>query len=138
MSTILYVDDEQAVRTVVRRLLERRGVTVHIAGGVAEAREALLATPVDGVVIDLWLGDGTAFDLHSWILEHRPGLERRIAFVTGDIVETLEGDRSLSALGCPVFGKPIDYEALLAVVRGWGERGVGSGEWGVGERPRDA
>ncbi len=124
MSTILYVDDEQAVRTVVQRLLHRRGVTVHIAGSVAEAKEALLSREdLDGVIIDIWLGDGTAFDLHAWIREHRPALAKRTAFVTGDIAEDVEADRSLTTLGCPVFGKPLDYEALLSTVRAWGGDG---------------
>ena len=122
MTTVLYVDDEPSVRTVVRRQLEQRGLIVHTAESIAEAKMRLDRDDVDGAFFDLWLGDGTAFDLYAWVQEHHPALSRRIVFVTGDVSDASEADRSLTALGRPVFGKPLDFAAMAKEAEGWDER----------------
>ena len=122
MTTVLYVDDEPAVRTIVRRQLEQRGLTVHTAESVAEAKMRLDRDAVDGAFFDLWLGDGTAFDLYAWVQEHHPALSRRIVFVTGDVSHGDDADRSLTALGRPVFGKPLDFAAMAREASSWEDR----------------
>ena len=72
MPTVLYVDDDPAVRMVVRRQLEYNGLQVYTAEGVREAKERIEQMPPDGLFIDIWLGDGTAFELHAWLQEHHP------------------------------------------------------------------
>src|SRR5262245_1606887 len=108
MTTIMYVDDDAMVRTTVRRMLERHGFGVTMAEGVADAKRRLAEQSVDGIFIDIWLGDKTAFDLYAWLQEHQPALAKRAAFVTGDVAEDVATTKSLSALGCPVLAKPFD------------------------------
>jgi CheY-like chemotaxis protein len=76
MPTVLYVDDDPAVRMVVRRQLEYHGLQVYTAEGVREAKERIEQMTPDGLFIDIWLGDGTAFELHAWLQEHHPALAR--------------------------------------------------------------
>src|SRR2546430_924164 len=91
MPTIMYVDDDALVRSTVRRMLERQGITVETAEGVGDAERRLadraVERTVDGIFIDIWLGDGTAFDLYAWLQEHQPALAKRAAFVTVDVAD---------------------------------------------------
>src|SRR5688500_12090071 len=49
MATVLYVDDDPAVRMVVRRQLEHSGLQVYTAEGVREAKERIEQMPPDGL-----------------------------------------------------------------------------------------
>lgn len=112
MASVLYVDDEDAIRRAVVTWLTRRGHTVHAAPSVAAARELLAAHAVDGVFIDLWLGEESGLELQAWIDEHRPELSERIVFVTGDVVADLPADATRKGLGLPVLSKPFDLMRL--------------------------
>jgi DNA-binding NtrC family response regulator len=114
----MYVDDDPAVRMVVRRQLERNGLQVYTAEGVREAKERIEQMPPDGVFIDIWLGDGTAFELLAWLQEHHPVLAKHVAFVSGDVPGDT-GGRTPTALGCPVLGKPLDISSMVRLARGW-------------------
>ena len=118
MATVLYVDDDPAVRMVVRRQLEHSGLRVFTAEGVREAKERIEREPPDGLFIDIWLGDGTAFELHAWLQEHHPVLARRVVFVSGD-VPCDPGGRIPTALCCPVLGKPLDVPAMVRLAQDW-------------------
>lgn len=124
MPTVLYVDDDPVIRTLVRRQLEQSGLEVFTAESVHEAKVAIDRLPPDGVFIDIWLGDGTAFDLYAWMQEHHPMLIRHVAFVTGDVApDAATAERSLSALGCPVLPKPFDMNSMLGLARSWSSPG---------------
>ena len=119
MATVLYVDDESAIRRLVRRWFERRGVTVITAESAAEARRLFAEHDVAGAFIDVWLGKETGFDLYAWIAQHRPQLKERIAFITGDVDASVRDGTQLRALGRPVIAKPFELEDLDAFVRQW-------------------
>ena len=53
MATVLYVDDEDAIRRVVVTWLTRRGHTVHAVATVSEACDLLQSRSVDGAFVDL-------------------------------------------------------------------------------------
>ena len=118
MPTVLYVDDDPAVRMVVRRQLEYSGLQVYTAEGVREAKERIEQMPPDGLFIDIWLGDGTAFELLAWLQEHHPMLSRRVVFVIGDVPANTTG-HTTTALGCPVLGKPLDVAAMVRLASDW-------------------
>jgi two-component system response regulator RegA len=121
MAKIMYVDDDALVRTTARRILEREGFGVELAEGVADAKRRLAEQQVAGIFIDIWLGDGTAFDLFAWLQEHQPALAKRAAFVTGDVADDVATTKSLSALGCPVLAKPFDASAMARTAQAWSE-----------------
>ena len=119
MATVLYVDDEAAIRRAVVSWLTRRGHTVHTAATVGDARELLQSQSVDGAFVDLWLGEESGLELRDWIDEHRPDLSANIVFVTGDPGADTGGRGSLADLGRPVLAKPFDLEQLDRFVDGW-------------------
>jgi len=57
MPTVLVVEDERDIREVLRRYLERVGLSVLTTGTGAEAIRLLTSAPADLVVLDLGLPD---------------------------------------------------------------------------------
>ena len=62
---LLLVEDNQIDQMAFERFVEHEQLDYlyQVAGSVAEAREVLQRTAFDVIVLDYWLGDGTAFDL---------------------------------------------------------------------------
>lgn len=119
MATVLYVDDEDSIRRALRSWLVRRGHVVFTAGSADEARAILESQTVDGVFIDIWLGQESGFDLFEWIDMNQPHVAENAVFVTGDIIRDRDVERSLTALERPVLTKPFDLGELEHVVQGW-------------------
>ena len=119
MATVLYVDDEAAIRRAVVAWLTRRGHTVHVAASIGDARELLSSQTVDGAFVDLWLGGESGLELRDWIDEHRPELSANVVFVTGDPGADTAGRGPLAGLGRPVLAKPFDLQQLDEFVDGW-------------------
>jgi len=119
MATVLYVDDEAAIRRAVVAWLTRRGHTVHTAATLGDARELLSSQSIDGAFVDLWLGAESGLELRDWIDEHRPDLSPNVVFVTGDPGADTAGQGPLGTLGRPVLAKPFDLEQLDHFVDGW-------------------
>ena len=83
MATVLYVDDEEAIRRALTSWLTRRGHTVFTAGSGDEALAILNAHTVDVMFIDIWLGSESGFDLFEWVDMNRPQLvDLGIGFAT--------------------------------------------------------
>ena len=119
MATVLYVDDEPAIRRLVRRWFEKRGVTIITADSAAEARRLFTEHDVAGAFIDVWLGKETGFALDAWIAQHRPQLKERVVFITGDIDAGVSNGTGLQALGRAVITKPFELHDLEVYVRQW-------------------
>jgi DNA-binding NtrC family response regulator len=126
MTTVLYVDDDPAIRRLVRRWFERRGVALITAESADEARRLFAEHDVAGAFVDVWLGRETGFDLYAWIATHRPQLRERIVFITGDIAPGLAQGTELQALGRAVIAKPFEFEDLDVHVRQWSGPANGS------------
>lgn len=116
MATIMYVDDEEAIRRAVGTWLTRRGHVVHAAADAAAARAIVQAEALDGVFIDLWLGDDSGLDLFKWIEAHDSSLAQRVAFVTGDMFNEALGE---SRLARPVLTKPFALRQLEELATSW-------------------
>ena len=63
MPTVLVVEDERDIREVLRRYLERAGLSVLTTGTGAEAIRLLTSAPADLVVLDLGLPDVDGADV---------------------------------------------------------------------------
>lgn len=117
MPVVLFVDDEASMRRVVQHALSLHGIEVHTAGGLADARTACERNAFDGAIIDVWLDDGSGFELFSWLQEHHPRVARNTLFVTGDIAANADLGRQIRALGRPVLVKPFDFDELEDMIR---------------------
>lgn len=119
MATVLYVDDEDAIRRALKSWLTRRGHTVHAVGSSDEAREVLGAHHIDALFIDIWLGEESGFDLFEWVDMNRPEIAQRTVFVTGDIIRDPDVERSIAAFERPILTKPFELAELERIVLGW-------------------
>jgi DNA-binding NtrC family response regulator len=123
MATVLYVDDEDAIRRAVVIWLTRRGHVVHAAATISAARDLLRSVAIDGAFVDLWLAGESGLELQDWIDENRPELSGNVVFVTGDVGAGGTTTSSLAALGHPVIAKPFDLDQLDAYVAAWTDPG---------------
>lgn len=124
----LVIDDEGAVRGVLRRWLSRRGWEVSEAPDGAHALEQLRTDPLDVsigafdvIICDLRMPALNGPELHAWTLTHRPDLAPRLVFASGDIQERTVA-AFLERSGCPVLEKPFELSHLEAVLLSVTER----------------
>ncbi|MFW6050474.1 MAG: ATP-binding protein [Myxococcota bacterium] len=114
--TILLAEDEEQVRTVAARILERAGYTVVAVANGQEAVEAFEADPerFDVVVLDVVMPVMDGRVARARIQQTRP--EVPVLFSSGYAGTVLDGV-DLEGLGAPVLHKPYDPDELLAAVR---------------------
>jgi two-component system, NtrC family, nitrogen regulation response regulator GlnG len=71
---VLVVDDDAAIRTVVREALRREGHSVETAGSVAELRRAMKSFDPQVLVTDVILPDGNGLDMVPELLADYPSM----------------------------------------------------------------
>lgn len=127
MATILVVDDENEVGTVIRRVLERAGYTVNVANSAASALEAVAAHAPDVVVTDVIMPKVHGVELIKTLRERYPRI--RVIAISGggsfgplaykpEAISThayLAAAREAGAQ--EILTKPFDLTDLLAAVR---------------------
>src|SRR5262249_11998623 len=114
--TILVVEDEDDVRTVVRRQLESLGHTVLVAEAATEAL-LLLHGPAapDVLVADVVLGAGmNGLDLAAAARRFRPNLP--VIFVSG-YTAVSEAQQRIREMGALLLSKPFTTPQLERAVR---------------------
>lgn len=115
--SVLVVDDEPAVRGVLRRYLERRGWRVTEAPSAEDAL-SLLEDPaqhVDVTIVDLHLPGLSGSALCERISTVRPALASRIVVVSGDINGAAR-ELQHSHLTCQMLAKPFELTELDRVL----------------------
>lgn len=114
--TVLVVDDDEAIRTVLRRVLERVGYVVRDA---FSGRSALASLVTEGrpdlLITDLKMTGGTGYWLLDKLGREYPDLVARTVIVTGDPADATIAEVAAQT-GCPVLRKPIEFSALLEVL----------------------
>jgi len=81
MLKIVIVDDEKNVRIVIKKLLSFTEVPYEVVGeapSIAQAKEVILKTNPDLVLLDIKLDDGTGFEL----LKQLPKINFQLIFIT--------------------------------------------------------
>lgn len=114
--TILLVEDEDQVRTLTQRLLERAGYTVVSA---ADAQSAMaLANRHPGsihlLLVDMMLPDQSGRELAAQITIHRPAM--KVLYISGTADDAIDRHRVLSP-GIEFLQKPFAREQLVRKVR---------------------
>ena len=113
---ILVVDDEKAVRAVIRLALEREGYTVLTASDGDEV-DAILAQHKDRIVlaiVDVVLPRSTGRELYKSLAARQPG--GKVLFASGDTKE-LAQQYGLLDEGAPFIAKPFSVTDLVRRVR---------------------
>jgi CheY-like chemotaxis protein len=114
--TILVVEDEEQVRSLVRRFLQARGYRVFEAANPSEALRLCEAFPgeIHLLLADVVLPQSGGRKLAEHLLLMRPRM--RVLFMSGYAVERLAGE-GLLAGGAPFLQKPFTAEQAASAVR---------------------
>ncbi|MEU8815796.1 MULTISPECIES: response regulator [unclassified Actinoplanes] len=114
--TVLVVDDEEDLRDIMRRMLERRGFDTLIAGDSTQAIEACRQHPgdIDILITDLGLPGVSGGELSRSATELRP--EMRVVYISGLPKEIAVAD-GLIAEDALLVKKPFSSEALVETLR---------------------
>ncbi len=115
----LIVDDEESVVDLQRHILEELGIAVSTAREGKEALTRLAADSYDIIILDLKMPGGiSGRDVYDWLRQNRPGREKAVLFITGDVVNH-ETAQFLSQAGVQALTKPFaleDYRKAIAKV----------------------
>ncbi|MBV9181696.1 MAG: response regulator [Acidobacteria bacterium] len=113
---VLLIEDEPAVMSYVKTVLERGGYAVVCSESGAEGLRQLQKRDFLGVVSDMRTPGGVnGADVHEWITQHRPQLATRLVFITGDIANE-DTAATLRRTGVPCVEKPFRVQQFIAVI----------------------
>jgi CheY-like chemotaxis protein len=117
MPTVLLVDDESAMRSALRKLFERAGLTVLEADSGRLALEVLAADPgVSAVVSDFLMPEVNGLDFYDALVAQSPHLRERVVFLTGAAHDP-RVHQPLEQRGVPLISKLDDLQIVLDAVR---------------------
>ncbi|MHB8766953.1 MAG: hybrid sensor histidine kinase/response regulator, partial [Deferrisomatales bacterium] len=111
--TVLVAEDEDEVRFVVTRALEREGYTVLEAASPAQALELAAEHKLDLLLTDVVMPGMRGPELATRLREQEPGL--RVLFMSGYTDDAL-GPDTLRVVGAGLLPKPFSREALVDAV----------------------
>jgi CheY-like chemotaxis protein len=114
--TILIVDDEPEIAAILVEALESDGYHTETAENGAAALRRLERHGYDLVMSDTKMPVMDGMEMYRKLERRFPKLQRRIIFVTGDVLDA-EKQRFLESTGVPVLTKPFDLSEVRRVVR---------------------
>lgn len=114
--SVLLVDDDAAVRTMFRKVLQKVGYRTSEAWSGRSALAVLAnGAPPDFLITDLRMTGGNGYWLLRQIGRDYPDLLKRTVIVTGDDSDAYV-DRIARETGCAVLRKPVEFTLLLEVL----------------------
>jgi DNA-binding response OmpR family regulator len=112
---VLIVEDDLAIRRLVKMVLNREGYQVEVASDGIEAVLKLGVLDYDVIILDLMMPNLDGFSFISTMAEHDPARLKHIIVTSaaspGVIKERMKGKPFM------VMPKPFDIEELIANVR---------------------
>ena len=110
---VLFIEDDDAVRTVVGALLTKAGFQPILAKSAAEA-ELQLSDTIALLLLDFRI-PGSRGDLFFYYASSRfPLLRRRTVFLTGDT--SVEVEQAVMHTGCMLRHKPFVNASLISLL----------------------
>lgn len=119
---VLVVDDDEEVRDLVSRALERDGHMVRVASSLEEARAALVDPEPDLIVLDMALPDGTGIALCEELRAAQASVPILMLTAHSEVSRRV---LALDAGADDFLGKPFSVAELRARVRALGRRRSG-------------
>jgi PAS domain S-box-containing protein len=115
--SVLVVEDDELVRSLTCRILERGGYRVLRSGSPAEALRIVEnhEEPIDLLLTDVVMPRMNGRELADRVLAIRPGV--KVVFMSGYANDALS-ERGVAGTGVVLVDKPFTADGLRAVVRG--------------------
>jgi CheY-like chemotaxis protein len=117
---ILVLDDEEAVRGVLKMALERSGYELDTVSSGTEALKILSNTSYDLILCDMHMPGLSGPDFYRQLERNHPAMTDRIIFMTGDLVHS-GTQRFLDETKVSVLRKPFDlrqlYQKIDAIIQ---------------------
>jgi two-component system alkaline phosphatase synthesis response regulator PhoP len=112
----MVVDDEEKIRVVVRKMLERKGYEVIEAEGGKQCLKILKSEKPDVILMDVMMPEMDGWAVVREIRKDKSNEDIKICMLT---IKSTDGDReeSLDAGSDWHISKPISAEDLLETVR---------------------
>jgi two-component system nitrogen regulation response regulator GlnG len=120
MSTVLVVDDDAAIRTVVAQALRRAGHDVTVADSLAQLERALAVTLPDVLITDVILPDGDGIDHVRSVAARFPLLPIIVLSAQNTLTTAV---RAAEVGAYEYLPKPFDLDVLTRAVAGALARG---------------
>lgn len=118
---ILVADDDSEIRKLLARYMQEQGFRVLLASSCAEVRERIDAHPVDLIVLDVMLPDGSGLDLCRDLRAARSNIPIILLTALQEDVDRIIG---LEIGADDYLGKPFNPRELAARIRAVLRRGV--------------
>ena len=109
---ILIVDDEVSILDSLGRLLVKHGYTVDTVDNCMSALDMTLSEKYDCILLDIKLPGMSGIELYKEIKKSDASLVRKIAFITGNIMEQ-ETRQFLQETRVTYFVKPFEMKHLI-------------------------
>ncbi|MCQ2227810.1 MAG: sigma-54 dependent transcriptional regulator [Bacteroidales bacterium] len=119
MSKILVIDDQRAIRTSLKDILELEGHTVELAENGLEGIEKFNADKFDIVVTDIKMPEMDGIEVLQKIMETRPDTAVIMISGHGDIDTAVD---SIKKGAYDFIEKPVDLNRLLITIKNATER----------------
>lgn len=111
---VLVVDDDEAIRAALVRILEELGCQVDVAGDGVQGFEKLSQTPPDLVFTDLEMPNRSGLDLLRWMQRDKIGVP--VLAISGHERGDLLGEEAIKLGALEFVPKPFDVEQIREVV----------------------
>jgi len=113
--TVLLVEDEEGLRELSKRLLQRHGYTVLVAADAAEALRLFAEHPsIDILLTDVVMPGASGPELTRQLMEQRPAL--RVIYMSGYTEEAI-AQHGVIKPGVAFLNKPFTSDALGEKIR---------------------
>jgi signal transduction histidine kinase/ActR/RegA family two-component response regulator len=114
--SILVVDDETEIATVMAEMLQREGHIAEIASNGRVALDMLAQRPYDLIITDTKMPELDGVSMYREIERRFASMRGRVVFVTGDVLDQ-EKQEFLAATEATVITKPFNLSDVRAAVR---------------------
>jgi two-component system NtrC family sensor kinase len=108
---VLVLDDEASIRDFLARILRRNGYEPVAAVDGVSALEIIRLDPPRAILCDHRMAGMSGIAFHEAVAELDPGLARRFAFMSGDVLNPQLHDFAI-ARGIVLLAKPFDIETV--------------------------
>jgi two-component system OmpR family response regulator len=121
---VLIVDDDAAVRELLGRMLNSRGLASLPAETLSQAITLAEREPIAAVILDLGLsGAQSGLDVLRWFRSRGDHLQLPILILTGERMLSEEQEAAIAHHRAELFFKPQNLQALISRLQTLLERG---------------